>query len=497
MRGRSYLSRAVTRLASDVPLPLHGTPARRPVDALALVCGSERWTWGDLDRRSAQWAVHLIDAGVRPFDFVAFALPNGPELIALTFGIYRAGATPAPLSPRLVEREIADMLALMHPAAFIGDHAGVVGRNLLQPPPDGSTVYPTPPVSEAWKACSSGGSTGRPKVIVDGRLAAFPVGTEFIGIPEEGVVLVPGPLYHNATFSAAIFALWRGSTLVMMPRFDAEEALALIAAERVEWALMVPTMMHRILRLPAALREGYDLTSWSMTVHTAAAIADSTKRGWIDLFGPDHIWEVYGATEGLFRTWIGGRDWLAHPGSVGRSTDGYRLSIRNERGQEVGPDVEGEIFAIPPGGPGSSYRYIGAEPRRGRDGWESVGDVGRLDRDGYLYLADRRADLIISGGVNIWPAEVEGAIHEHPAVGSCAVFGLPDPDLGQKVHAVIETNDESFGLETLRAHLGSRLSPQKIPRSITLTSKSVRDDAGKVRKSAWQTALRGIQHARS
>jgi bile acid-coenzyme A ligase len=469
-------------LVSDIALlPLHAVPAAHDPAAVCLVHDDARWRWADLDRRSAQWAARLIAHGVKPDDLVAFSLPNGPEFFAVTFGIYRAGATPAPLSPKLSEREMEEILDLMAPSAMIGAHAAMAGRAL--PPPDvDAPVATTGTIARSWKACTSGGSTGRPKVIVDGRPAGFTEATDFIAIP-GCTVLVPGPLYHNAPFSAAVFALWKGARVVTMPRFDAEQALALIERERVSWAMMVPTMMHRILRLPASVLARYDLSCWKTVVHTASPIAADTKRRWIDRFGADHVWEVYGATEGLVRTWIGGADWLARPGSVGLPIGGARIRILDEQGEDVPVGDEGEVYAMPLGGAGSSYRYIGAERRATRDGWESVGDYGRLDADGYLYLADRRIDLIISGGVNIWPAEVEAAILEHPAIASCAVIGLPDDDLGARVHAVVETADVALSFEALRDFLRPRLAPEKLPRSASFTRDPIRDDAGKVRKS--------------
>ena len=457
-------------------IPLHQTPSRFPGPEIALVHGDARWTWADLDRRSAAWAARLRAQGVKPDDLVAFAFPNGPAFLALTFGIYRAGATPAPLSPKLAAAERAEILALMRPAAFLSDAD--------KDAPLEAAGLPAPEVAKSWKACASGGSTGRPKVIVDGRPAAFPDGMPFIGIPERGRVFVPGPLYHNAPFSAAVFALWRGCAVVTMDRFDAEAALALIARERLEWAMMVPTMMHRLMRLPAATRAAYDLSSWRMAVHTAAPMAQWLKRAWIDAFGPDHIWEAYGATEGLVRTFIGGREWLTRPGSVGRPTGGARVRILDARGRDLPAGEVGEIYAMPPGGPGTSYRYIGAERRATADGWESVGDMGHVDADGYIFLADRRADLILSGGVNVWPAEVEAAILRHPAVRSCAVVGLADEEFGQRVHAVVESDDAGLDLDGLRAFLTPHLSRDKHPRSLERKTAPVRDDAGKVRRIA-------------
>lgn len=452
--------------------PLADVPAHYPPDRLALVHGDARWTFGDLDARSSVWARTLVASGVVADDLVAFALPNGPEFIALAFGIYRAGATPAPISGKLPPFERDAILAVMRPRLFLT--------------PDDMPDADAPPiaidhVAVSWKACTSGGSTGTPKVIVDGRPAGFPDGTDFIGLPADAVVLVPGPLYHNAPFSAAVFALWKGSAVVTMDRFDPVGALALIEREQVAWSIMVPTMLHRIWMLPSDVRDAYDLSHWRMVVHTAAPMARWLKHAWIDWRGSDHIWEVYGATEGLVRCWIGGAEWLERPGSVGRPIGGAQLRIVDEQGDEVPNGETGEVFAMPPGGPQSSYRYIGADRRATDDGWESVGDCGHVDADGYLFLADRRSDLIIQGGVNIWPAEVEAALLRHPEIRSCAVYGEDDPDLGQRVHAVLET-DMPLTLDALRTFLAAYLARDKWPRALTLQATPVRDDAGKFRK---------------
>jgi bile acid-coenzyme A ligase len=438
----------------------------------------EIWDWATLRRRSAQWRDWLADRDVSPDALVAFSFPNGPEFVALVFGIYAIGATPAPLSPKLPAFERDAILEVMRPALFVSEGQGPS----LEDAPHSGTAPPH--IAASWKACTSGGSTGRPKVIVDGRPAAFAEGADFIGIPQNGCAFVPGPLYHNACFSAAIFALWRGSTVVTMDRFDAREALSTIERTRAEWSIMVPTMLHRIMALPASVRNSFDLSRWRMVVHTAAPMPEWLKRAWIEWRGPDHIWEVYGATEGLVRCWIGGGEWLSHPGSVGLPTGGARIRILDARGVDVPIGSEGEVYAMPADGPGATYRYIGAERRQTADGWESVGDIGKLDAEGYLYLSDRRTDLIISGGVNIWPAEVEAAVLRHPAVRSCAVVGVADEDLGQRVHAVIECADGALTLETLSAFLMPFLARAKQPRSAVFQTDAVRDDAGKFRKSA-------------
>jgi bile acid-coenzyme A ligase len=185
----------------------------------------------------------------------------------------------------------------------------------------------------------------------------------------------------------------------------------------------------------------------------------------------------------MVRCWIDGRVWLERPGSVGRPMGGARLRILNADGNDCATGESGEVYAMPAGGPRSTYRYIGADRRATADGWESVGDIGHLDADGYLYLADRRSDLIISGGVNIWPAEVEAALLRHTAIRSCAVVGIPHEDLGQSVHAVVEADDCALTLDVVRAFLVDHLATDKHPRSLRVVDTPVRDDAGKVRKS--------------
>ncbi len=468
--------------ASDPALLALATSlARHDPAREAVVHGKQRLTFAELSAQAGVLSAWLQSSGVAHDDLVAYALPNGPQFIALTFAIYMAGATPAPLSPRLPDVERKAILATMKPGLFV-DAAMLEAAHDAQVSRPDAAVH----IAASWKACTSGGSTGTPKVIVDARPAGFPEGTAFIAIPHNARVLVPGPLYHNAPFSAAVFALWSGSTVVTMDRFDAEASLALVEAEEINWALMVPTMMHRIMALPAQRRSAFDLSQWITAVHTAAPMAPWLKQAWIDWLGPDHIWEVYGATEGLVRCWIGGREWGERPGSVGKPIGAGRIRIVRADGSGASVGEEGEIFAMPPGGPGSTYRYIGAGRRATDDGWESVGDIGHVDASGYLYLADRKDDLIISGGINIWPAEVEAALLRHPAIRSCAVFGLPDAALGAIVHATIET-DGTLSAPQLSEFLTDHLARAKHPRSVECTSQPVRDDAGKFRKPRSRT----------
>jgi bile acid-coenzyme A ligase len=207
------------------------------------------------------------------------------------------------------------------------------------------------------------------------------------------------------------------------------------------------------------------------------------KQAWIDWLGPDRIWELYAGTEAQGVTTISGRDWLAHRGSVGRPV-GSEMRILDPDGNELPPGEVGEIWMRPAAGHPPTYRYIGATARE-RDGWESLGDMGSMDSDGFVYIADRRADMILSGGANVYPAEVEAALEEHPMVRSCAVIGLPDEDMGHRIHAVVQVAGEVSDDE-LRTHLAERLVGYKIPRSFERTQQPVRDDAGKVRRSSLQ-----------
>jgi 3-phenylpropionate/cinnamic acid dioxygenase small subunit len=242
-------------------------------------------------------------------------------------------------------------------------------------------------------------------------------------------------------------------------------------------------MMQRIWRLPDDVRSRYDVSSLETVMCTGAPSPAWLKRAWIEWLGPEKIWEAYGGTERIAGTMIDGVEWLAHPGSVGRPTLGRQVRILDEQGRELPPGRVGEVYMMPPGGQGSTYRYIGAEAPATADGWETLGDMGWLDEDGYLYLVDRKTDMILSGGANVYPAEVEAAIDAHPAVRSSAVIGLPDEDLGQRVHALV---DAPHGVSEgeLRAHLAEYLVRYKIPRTIEFVRAPLRDDAGKLRRSA-------------
>ncbi|GAA2576986.1 AMP-binding protein [Dactylosporangium fulvum] len=471
------LGRILTNLAAAEP------------DHPIVTCGDETVTRSELESRANRLARAYESLGVRPGDFVTTALPNGVEFYAATFALWKLGAIPQLVSPQLPGRERSAIVELADPSLIVGVTPGSHGDRPTVPagyrPDPGLSDAPIEPdrVPPAWKAPTSGGSTGRPKLIVS-ELPGAIVPTEIadlLGQHDHGVQLVPGPLYHNAPFNFSMYGLFAGQHLVVLPRFDPVAALTAIERHRVDWVGLVPTMMVRIWREIEAAPGRYDLSSLRQVFHGAAPCPPWLKEVWFSLVGAANVKEMYATTEGQLITLLDGDEWLRHRGSVGRPIRG-ELRILDADGAAVPPGQVGELFTRTGEGMPSTYRYIGAEPRS-RDGWESVGDLGRLDADGYLYLADRRTDLIITGGSNVYPAEVEAALLAHPAVVSCAVIGLPDDDLGQRVHAVVQAGSAVTDDE-LRGFLADRLVRYKIPRSFRYTDAPVRDDAGKVRRSA-------------
>jgi bile acid-coenzyme A ligase len=343
------------------------------------------------------------------------------------------------------------------------------------------------PLAPSWKAMTSGGSTGRPKVIVDRAPAAWDTDILVLQQQPDEVVLNPGPLYHNAPFSVTHLSLICGAHVVGMRRFDPVEALRLIETYKVNWVNFVPTMMHRIWSLPSETRAAFDVTSLRIVFHMASSMPRWLKQAWIDWLGPERIWELYGGTERQGATIISGVEWLTHRGSVGRIQGEDQFKILNELGQECELGEVGEIYFKSAGGQGSTYYYLGAQPRACEGGWESIGDLGWMDEEGYVYLADRRTDLVLRGGANIYPAEIEAALDAHPGVGSSVVIGLPDDEMGQRVHAIVQLKPEAAGrlnAADLQRFLPDRIAKYKLPESYEFVQTYLRDDAGKVRRSA-------------
>ena len=456
--------------------------AEQAPDAKSVTCEGRSVTRREIDLRSNRLARAYAELGVGQDSFVTIALPNGIEFYEACIATWKLGATPQPISAKLPAIERKAIIELAKPALVVGADGlpGIASVPAGFEPRSDLSDAPLPDRTAAsWKAPTSGGSTGRPKLIV----ATQPGSTD----PERNRLaltqLVPGPLYHNAPFAFSMQGLFSGGHLVVMTRFEAEPALALIAEHRVQYAVLVPTMMHRIMRLPEAVRARHDMSSVQRILHLGAPCPVWLKLAFIEWLGAERVHELYAGTEAQGVTIITGTEWLQRRGSVGKAQVGSQIRILDENGNELPPGQIGEVFMRPKDGPGSTYRYIGATAKS-RDGWESLGDMGYLDADGYLYLADRQSDMILCGGSNIYPAEVESAIDTHQAVRSSAVIGLPDEELGNVVHAIVDIADGQLDADTLRAHLAEHLARYKIPRSFEFVRSPLRDDAGKVRRSA-------------
>lgn len=465
--------------------------AHRSPGRAALIVDGAAIAYEALDARSNQRARMLAARGVGRGDFVTVALPNGADFYETVFAVWKLGAVPNIVSAKLPGPEMAAILDIVRPRLFVGAAPGP-GVAAISGGFEGSGQYSAEALPEAvsphWKAMTSGGSTGRPKVIVDAMPGRWNPEEGFLGQRPGDVILNPGPLYHNAPFHCITMGLFVGATIVEMGRFDPLRALELIEAHEVNWVTLVPTMMNRIWRLGPEVLSRFTLPSLRMMIHMAAPCAPWLKEAWIDWLGSERVWEYYGTTEGTGSTIISGTDWLAHRGSVGRVREGYALKILDEAGREKPVGEVGEIYFRPRGGPGSTYHYLGSAARRVGE-WETPGDLGSVDAEGYLYLSDRRNDLIISGGANIYPAEVEAALEAHPAVRGSAVIGLPDEDWGARVHAIVQPAE---GVEVKEAELldfvAGRLARFKLPKSIEFTDEPLRDEAGKVRRAALREA---------
>lgn len=454
--------------------------------AIAVTYPDGALSWAELESRSNRRARLLGSLGVKQDDLVAIMLPNGREFHEAVVAVWKAGATPCILPSKLPGQEAADIVALAKPAAIIGALPFETEAPQIKPGVDLSAFddAPTKPAASAhWKAVASGGSSGRPKIIVDAMPAYLDMEGNLLsafGFSDGGVMLNPGPLYHNMPFLFTSYGLLAGSKVVGMARFDAEECLRLIDEYKVEVIAFVPTMMHRIWALPQEVRDRYDMSSLKAVWHMAAPCPQWLKHFWIDWIGPEKIFEAYGGTE-AGGTAITGAEWLEKPGSVGKVAPGT-LRVLREDGTEAAPGEVGEVHF--PSDASTRFSYIGADKATNAQGGYSIGDLGYIDEDGYLFLADRRSDLILRGGANVYPAEVEAALDQHPLIASSAVIGLPDGDLGEKIHAIIQIKaGEKADLGAINAFLAERLARYKWPASYELSDTPLRDDAGKVRRT--------------
>ncbi|MGD9980117.1 MAG: AMP-binding protein [Hyphomonadaceae bacterium] len=493
--GKDIVGSGDQRLVDVTGAAIEGAPlalllaaqAKRSASRTALTLSDRSLTRAEIEKRSNQRAWQLLQAGLGHDEVVVLALPNGAAYYEFVYGVWKLGATPIHVSHKLTQREFGEIVALAQPKLVLATDGPLMTDEL--------SVFPdTPPplkIASRWKISTSGGSTGRPKLIIDPNPALWSIEKQGHRRTADSTIINPGPLYHSAPFGMMIPALGEGCHVVEMGRFDAESYLAHVARHRATWAYLVPTMMARIAKLPPDVRTRYDISSLQTLLHMAAICPPAVKRAWIDMLGPDAVWEIYGGTERIGSTIIGGAEWLLHPGSVGRPRQGIDVRIVDENGAPLPTGEIGEIYFRRAGGPESTFRYIGADARR-RGEWASFGDMGWLDADGYLYIADRRTDMIVTGGVNVFPAEIEAQIDALAGVLDSVVAAAPHEDLGVVPHAIIllQSDAPKWTEASLLEALRERVASHKMPRAVTFVDEPLRDESGKVRRAAWHERLR-------
>ncbi|MBX9981640.1 MAG: AMP-binding protein [Mycobacterium gordonae] len=456
-------------------------------DEPAVSCDGYTITRAELDSSTNRLARAYAQRGVGVGDYVTIVLPNSVEWIQAAVACWKLGAVPQPLSPRLPEAELEGLLGLRRSALLIGREHSVTPSVPMGFVPDTSDAPLPEAVSPCWKSMASGGSTGRPKLIEAGGDSRVPPAIGYpLGMQEGDTTLVPVPLTHNTGFTTALIALIMRQHLVLMSRFDPHEFLRVIERYGVTFLVTVPTIMQRLL--PVYQAGSYNLSSLRRLWHLAAPCPPTVKQAWIDLLGPEKIWELYGGTELQALTFISGDQWLTHPGSVGQVVSG-QMKVLDDDGNECPPGVVGEIYMRPNPGSAPTYRYVGTTANS-RDGWDSLGDLGYFDADGFLYLSDRRVDMFTVGGRNVYPAEIENALSAHPEVLSCLAVGIPDGDLGQVPYALVHTTSGSaLDATAVQAFVADRLAAYKVPRIVEFVDTPLRDDAGKARRTAVRDAV--------
>lgn len=498
-----------------------------PTRAAVIMGGSGAvMTYGELDAASNRFAQLLRARGLAIGDTVALCLENRAEFLALAWGAQRAGLVYVAVSSRLAAPEIAYiardsgaglLVGSGYTAAALDAVAQVVPEVAqLRFDTDGPlsleaamAQMPDTPIADERAGCDmlySSGTTGRPKGIrfplpedpaIGGANFLVAMATQAFGVTEGAVYLSPTPLYHAAPLRWCMTIHRLGGAVVVMEKFDPDQALELIERYKVTDSQWVPTHFVRMLKLPEAVRLKYDTASLKNAIHAAAPCPVPVKQAMIDWWGPI-LREYYAGTEGNGFTFIGSKDWLERPGSVGRAILGT-IHICDEAGNEVPPRTEGQVFFE--GGNPFEYHNDAAKTQEvtNRHGWTSLGDVGWVDEDGFLFLTDRKSFMIISGGVNIYPQEIENLLVTHPKVADAAVIGAPDADMGERVVAVIQPRDMAEAGPELAAELTAWLEPQlarlKLPRQIDFRAELPREPTGKLFKRVLRDEYRARDQA--
>ena len=482
-----------------------------------VVTSGETFSYGELARRSNRVAHLLHQAGLRRGDGIVIMLPNCIEFFELAWGAQRSGLYYTPVNTHLTADEITYIIDDSGAkAVFIHASAGALAAALAAseggagvrrrfavggelPGYDNFekavTAAPTsdpPEPSQGTEMLYSSGTTGRPKGVrrpLPGEEGSYAQSATEAGLRSlyrmdgNSVYLSPAPLYHSAPLAYSMAVLRMGATVVLMERFTPEATLRLIEENRVTHAQFVPTMFVRLLKLDPAVRSRYDLSSLQCAIHAAAPCPVEVKARMLEWWGPI-IYEYYAGTEGIGGTIIGPEEWIAHPGSVGKPLS--PVHILGEDGVELPTGQAGRVYFD--GGPPFKYHNDPAKTAsiQNEQGWRTLGDVGYLDHEGYLFLTDRATFMIVSGGVNIYPQEAENVLVTHPQVADVAVFGVPNDEFGEEVKAVVQplvwADADDDLANDLIAFCRSRLAAYKCPRTLDFVRELPRDPNGKLYK---------------
>jgi long-chain acyl-CoA synthetase len=507
--------------------------AEKDPKALALVTPDERLvSRGELAAASNRFARGLRALGLVPGDAVAVVLENSQPFVELYLACFQAGLYLVPINNHLAGPEIAYIVGNSEAKVFVTSprFRDAVEKALpeLKLPATHRFSVGALPGFRAYEELSAGqsdavlenrtagavmnytsGTTGRPKGVRRPLSGMDPdlIGTLFTGFqqmfgvkPEDGNVHITGsPLYHTAVLMFASAAMHLGHPVVLMEKWTPEAMLQRIDKYKVTTSHMVPTQFHRLLQLPQEVRRRYDCSSTRTMVHAAAPCPPDIKRRMIEWWG-DSIWEYYAATEGG-GTIVSPQEWMKKPGTVGRAWANSEIKIFDDEGNECPTGTPGTVYMLRGQADFEYYKDKEKTDKARRGKYFTVGDIGYLDADGYLFLCDRKADMIISGGVNIYPAEIESVLLTHPKVGDVAVFGIPHEEWGEEVKAVIEPIDGVKGGDALTAEildfLKDRLARYKTPKTIDYVAEMPRDPNGKLYKRKlrdpyWEGRTRNI-----
>lgn len=500
-----------------------------PDRAAYIMAGSgETVTYKALDERSNQGAQLFRSLGLQVGDVIAILLDNHPRFFEVAWAAQRSGLYYACISSKLTAGEVEYIMgdcgakALITsagvgavvdelPALLPGVKLYMVGeaRAPYESFEAARAGFPTTPIADETAGSDmlySSGTTGRPKGIkpplsggpIDAPYPLAVMAEQVFGFPPDGVYLSPAPLYHAAPLRWCMSMNRLGGTVIVMEKFDAEQALALIEKYKVNCGQFVPTHFVRMLKLPEEVRARYDVSSMVSAVHAAAPCPIPVKEQMMAWWGPV-IHEYYAGTEGNGFCYIGPHDWLAHKGSVGRGLTA-EVKICDENGEPLPPRTEGVVHFA--GGAPLAYHNAPEKVKENTNqyGWTTLGDVGWVDEEGFLYLTDRKSFMIISGGVNIYPQELENLLVTHPKVADAAVVGAPDEEMGEKVVAVIQPMDWGQAGEELKAELAAycraNLSHVKSPRAIDFMQELPRHPTGKLYKRLIRDAYWGKEGSR-